>query len=307
MMPIKYRKDGINMSDLLTERTPPVIAAEINTIKQQTNKILLASAVEVGKRLKEAKALLPHGEWGKWLEESVSYSQRSANYMIQLFEEYGPKLLASQDMDVSSNSQSIANLTYTQALILLGLPVEERDEFIVENDAGSMSSRQLQQAVSVRNQELAGKEDEDLQKVCAEQKDKISKLSDERDLAKKEATDNLQAVWAEQGNVLKLQRKLDVLENENTAAKRIAEIEYESKLLKLNLSMSQADARFELIAKGLDDLFIAIKEMAAADPDACKLYITYANQLMSKAMNKLKRIEKTTMAVPKAPENPEKD
>ena len=296
------------MSDLLTERTPPVIAAEINTIKQQTNKILLASAVEVGKRLKEAKALLPHGEWGKWLEESVSYSQRSANYMIQLFEEYGPKLLASQDMNVSSNSQPVANLTYTQALVLLGLPEEERDEFIAENDAGSMSKQQLQQAVYVRNQELAGKEE--LQKVCADQKDKISKLSDERDRAKKEAADNLQAVWAEQGNVLNLQRKLNVLENENTAAKRIAEIEHESKLLKLNLSMTQADARFELIAKGFEELFIAIKEMAAADPDACKLYITHANQLMSKAMNKLKRIEKTTMAapkVPKAPENPEKN
>ncbi|WP_368293071.1 DUF3102 domain-containing protein [Dehalobacter sp. TBBPA1] len=295
------------MSDLLTERTPPVIAAEINTIKQQTNKILLASAVEVGKRLKEAKALLPHGEWGKWLEESVSYSQRTAEKLMQVFDEYGIKLLVSSEDDGSSNPPPVANLTYSQALILLGLPEEERDGFIAENDAGSMSSQQLQQAVYKRNQELAGKEDEDLQKVFAEQKDKISKLSDERDRAKKEATDNLQAVWAEQGNVLKLQRKLDVLEDENAAAKRIAEIEHESRVLKLNLSMTQADARFELIAKGLDDLFIAIKEMAAADPDACKLYITYANQLMSKTLNKLKRIEKTTMAVPKAPENPEKD
>jgi hypothetical protein len=286
------------MSDLLTERTPPVIAAEINTIKQQTNKILLTSAVEVGKRLKEAKALLPHGEWGKWLEESVSYSQRTAEKLIQVFDEYGIKLLVSSEDDGSSNPPPTANLTYTQALILLGLPEDQRDKFIAENDAGSMSSRQLQQAVSARNQELAGKED--LQKVCAEQKDKISKLLDERDQAKKEATDNLQAVWAEQGNVLKLQRKLDVLENENAAAKRITEIEQESRLLKLNLSMSQADARFELIAKGFEELFTAIKEMAAADPDACKLYITHANQLMSKAMNKLKRIEKTAIAVPKA-------
>ncbi|WP_415535805.1 hypothetical protein [Dehalobacter sp. 4CP] len=57
----------------------------------------------------------------------------------------------------------------------------------------------------------------------------------------------------------------------------------------------------------MEELFIAIKEMAAADPNACKLYISHANQLMSKAMNKLKRIEKTTMAAPKAPEDPEKN
>jgi len=43
------------------ERTPQVIAAEIIAIKNQTRKILLASAIEVGRRLAEAKALLPHG------------------------------------------------------------------------------------------------------------------------------------------------------------------------------------------------------------------------------------------------------
>ncbi|UWG95906.1 DUF3102 domain-containing protein [Dehalobacter sp. DCM] len=293
------------MSDLLTKRTPPVIAAEINTIKRQTSKILLTSSVEIGKRLKEAKALLPHGEWGKWLEESVSYSQRTAEKLMQVFDEYGAKLLVSSEDDNSSNSPSMANLTYTQALILLGLPEEERDEFIAENDTGNMSTQQLQQAVYRRNQELDG--EEDLQKVCAEQKDKIAKLSDERDRAKKEATDNLQAVWAEQGNVLKLQRKLDILANENAEAKHIAEIEHENNLLKLNLSMSQADARFELIAKGFDDLFIAIKEMAAADPDACRLYISHANQLLTKTMNKLKRIEKASQAAPKVQENAEND
>ncbi|EGW37931.1 hypothetical protein DOT_4197 [Desulfosporosinus sp. OT] len=33
----------------------------------------------------------------------------------------------------------MANLTYTQALILLGIPEEERDEFIVEHDVESMT------------------------------------------------------------------------------------------------------------------------------------------------------------------------
>ncbi len=47
----------------IIERTPLVIAAEINRIKQQTCKIMLTNAIEIGKRLKEAKALLPHGEW----------------------------------------------------------------------------------------------------------------------------------------------------------------------------------------------------------------------------------------------------
>ncbi|UWG97979.1 DUF3102 domain-containing protein [Dehalobacter sp. DCM] len=122
--------------------------------------------------------------------------------MMQIFDECEAKLQVSSEGQEISDSSPVTNLTYTntQALIILGLPEEERDEFIAENDAGNMSKQQLQQAVSMRNQDLA--DNDDLQKVCAEQKDKITKLSDERDRAKKEAIENLQAVWAEQGNVL---------------------------------------------------------------------------------------------------------
>ena len=59
------------MKDLVTDRTPFVIATEINTIRHQTRKILLAGALEIGRRLKEAKELLPYGEWGKWLENKA--------------------------------------------------------------------------------------------------------------------------------------------------------------------------------------------------------------------------------------------
>lgn len=50
------------MNEPSTERTPQGIAAEINRIKQQACKIMLINAIETGKRLKEAKDLLPHGE-----------------------------------------------------------------------------------------------------------------------------------------------------------------------------------------------------------------------------------------------------
>jgi len=45
---------------------------------------------------------------------------------MQLFEEYGTKLLASLDSDGNPNSSLVTNLTYTQALILLGIPEVER-------------------------------------------------------------------------------------------------------------------------------------------------------------------------------------
>jgi len=121
-------------------RTPLVIAAEINRIKQQTCKTMLTSAMEIGKRLKENKDLLPNGEWGKWLVESVSYSQRTANRLMQLFKEYGDKLFAASAGEGRSNSPAPANLTYYQALLLLGIPEDEREKFILEHD-GSGSQR----------------------------------------------------------------------------------------------------------------------------------------------------------------------
>lgn len=40
---------------IIAERTPPIIAAEINSIRIQTGKILLVSALEIGSRLRETK------------------------------------------------------------------------------------------------------------------------------------------------------------------------------------------------------------------------------------------------------------
>lgn len=111
--------------------------------------------MEIGRRLKEAKSLVKHGEWGKWLEESVSYSQSTADRLIKLYEEYGTSLPDNQGL---SNSAPVRNLTYTQALLLLGLPAEEREEFIVQNDVTGMTKQELQQALKDRDQAKQEKE-----------------------------------------------------------------------------------------------------------------------------------------------------
>ena len=79
------------MSELLQTSTRDIdmVTVEINTIKRQTQQILLTAAVEIGRRLVEAKSMVPHGEWGKYLEEKVEYSQSTAKNLMKLFEEYG--------------------------------------------------------------------------------------------------------------------------------------------------------------------------------------------------------------------------
>ena len=49
------------------------LATEINVIKEQTRAAVKNATLEIGKRLVEAKAVVPHGGWGYWLQQNVDY------------------------------------------------------------------------------------------------------------------------------------------------------------------------------------------------------------------------------------------
>lgn len=155
------------MNALTIERTPAIVATEINSIKEQTRNIVLCNSIEIGRRLVEAKAMLEHGEWGKWLKESVDYSPSTANNLMRIFEEYG----ANQQglFGASAKSQTLGNLTYSQAVALLGIPGEEREAFAEENDVENMSTRELKKVIkerdrAIKEKETAEKEQEKLRK-----------------------------------------------------------------------------------------------------------------------------------------------
>ncbi|ULO08917.1 DUF3102 domain-containing protein [Paenibacillus sp. 19GGS1-52] len=140
----------------LSMRTAEVIAIEINSIKDQTRKLILSGSIEIGRRLAEAKAMLQHGEWGNWLADSVDYSQSTATNLMKIFENYGADQLTL--FGDNANSEALANLSYTQAVALLGVPTEEREQFVVETGAAEMSTRELQAAVKERAQAIKEKE-----------------------------------------------------------------------------------------------------------------------------------------------------
>src|SRR5690554_982024 len=98
-------------------RSAVVIAAEINQIKDQTRKMVLFNAIEIGRRLVEAKQYVSHGEWGQWLQESVDFSQSTANNLMRIFEEYGSNQMAL--FGDNAKSEVLGNLSYTQAVALL--------------------------------------------------------------------------------------------------------------------------------------------------------------------------------------------
>lgn len=138
------------------ERTPEIVAAEIRQIADQTAKMLLDASVEIGKRLCEAKEMIPHGEWTVWLERNVPFKQSTANNLMNIYKQYGDP--QGELWGASAKSQAFGNLTYSQAVALLAVPEEEREEFVKENDAANMSTRELQEAIKARDDAVKSKE-----------------------------------------------------------------------------------------------------------------------------------------------------
>lgn len=126
-------------------RTPEIIAQEIRGYTG----MMLNIAIEIGRRMCEVKAMLPHGEFGKWIEENTGHSVSSANNFMRLFNEYADDQITL--FGAVSNSQTFGNLSYTKALALLALPAEERETFAEEHDVEHMSTRELREAIKERD------------------------------------------------------------------------------------------------------------------------------------------------------------
>lgn len=166
------------MNQVSTRESPPArsvetVTLEIRTLQHQAQQMLLSYAIEIGRRLVEVKALLPHGQWGDYIKEQVGYSQSTANNLMRVFEEYGAP---QQSMfGAGANSQALGNLSYTKALRLLAIPADEREAFAEEHHVEEMSTRQLEQAIKERDEARAAAEQAAAEQRAAEQaRDKMA-------------------------------------------------------------------------------------------------------------------------------------
>ena len=140
------------MSDIITVRDIEIITTEIKVIEQQVAKAAIYGCIEIGKRLVEAKEMVGHGGWGKYLEEKVRYSQQWATNLMNLYREYGS---AQESLFESfANSQSFGKIDVTKHILLLSVPSEDRAEFAEVNDAEHKTVRELQAAIRDRDANL---------------------------------------------------------------------------------------------------------------------------------------------------------
>ncbi len=196
------------------------LAAEINTIKKQTQKIMMEAAVEIGRRLVEAKGAVGHGSWGAWLERNVDYSERTAQNLIRIFQEYGE---GQQRLFGNENPQAFADLTYTQAVALLGIKnPDERAEFVENHDVANMTSRELADAIKERDEARAA----------------LDEAKEQLESAKAD-------VALEQQNNQDLQKNIDALEEALKEAQEASGGEPDEETKKRIEEMEQAKAALE--------------------------------------------------------------
>lgn len=167
------------------------ITTEICCIRERANQVVLESAIEIGRRLQEAKALLPHGEWGRWLKDRVRFSQSTAQNLMKVAEEWGGQQVSFYGK--TANSQTLGHLPYTKALKLLALPAEDRDEFVEEHDVAAMSTRELEKAIRERDEARKAEQEAREQAAEAARYAEAARLAEEQAAAQKK-----RAAFAEQ-------------------------------------------------------------------------------------------------------------
>lgn len=265
------------MNEIQKLRTPELIGSEIRSLTNQAKSVTLWFGIEIGRRLCEAKELVGHGNWLGYLESETEFSQSTANRFMTVFKEYGSA--QSSLFGAESNYPALNNLSISNALRLLAVPAEEREEFAETNDVEHMSSRELDKLL---------KEKQEAEKRAKTAEDALEEATEGSALAMAELEEKLAAAREkasdakERGDELKkrlaaAKEELEELKNRPVEvavevdteavekAKAETATEYTKKIEKLEASLAAAKEKSKKLADKADK---AAAELAAAEKKA---------------------------------------
>lgn len=260
---------------------------EIIFIKTQTEQLVLMNSIEIGRRLVEAKKLIKHGEWANWLKERVSFSQRTATNLMKIYEEYGKNGLA-------TNSETIAQLNYTQALALLAVPADSREDFAKENDVAKKTIKELKETIE-KVQADKDSSDKELASIKVEY-EKLKKENADKDSDIKSLSNRIENLRAEQKKATEsmdaeLEKRLadSIKDTEN----KMSALESEKAVLEKKIQEAESAHKEALRAannKANEDL----KKVQAAADEKLNKEIEKKNQEIARATKKFSdQLDKT--------------
>lgn len=274
-----------------------VIKTEINTLYQTALRSELSYAIQLGRKLTEAKQLVDHGEWGNWIKDNLPFSQDKATMMMKIYEAYGAN---QESLFGDVNSETFRNLGISQAFALLSVPENEREEFVKEHDVESMSVRELKKAIEERDAAVSAQKklEEDnkmlrdsnrdlnmkaqqvtnLQTEAAKAVDKAKKAESAREDAEKKLQDARAALADAKANpVISEEKRREIREE--------AHAEAQAEIAAAEAGKAAAEQRAEDLRK----------QLATASPDMTtfKIYFTQLQEDQNRLHGLLLRIRNT--------------
>ena len=219
-----------------------IVTAEIHTIRDNVARVIMDGVVQIGRRLEEAKQLVPQGEWLQYLDKELGYKPSTAQNYMRIAREFGDGQVG---LSGKTSSDFFGNLGYSQLLPLLGLPEEEREQLAEEHDLAGMSSREIQALVRERDEAKANADK--LESALADKTVEGQALQGKLDTAqadlakqKDKAKAQAEAAKANAETAAELQRRLDALEQQANTPRELTEEERAA--LRDEIAAEQAEA-----------------------------------------------------------------
>ena len=241
-------------NEVVAVRSIEIVTAEIHTIRDNVARVFMEGVVQIGRRLEEAKQLVPQGEWLGYLDKELGYKPSTAQNYMRIAREIGDGQIG---LSGKTPSDFFGNLGYSQLLPLLGLPEEEREQLAEEHDLAGMSSREIQALVKERDEAKANadKLETALADKMAEEQALQGELDNVRAVLTKQkdkAKAHAAAAKANAETAAELQRKLDALEQQANTPRELTEEERAA--LRDEIAAEQAKALQAAEARAADAL-----------------------------------------------------
>jgi DNA repair exonuclease SbcCD ATPase subunit len=245
------------MNDIQTQRTPDVIGAEIRGLTQQAKTMTVWFGIEIGRRLTEAKEMLEHGQWLAYLKEQTEFSRSSAGRLMTLYKKYGAAQTSL--FGAEANYPTLNNLSISNALRLLAVPEDEREEFAAEHDVEHMSARELDELIKQRDEaeQRAARAEEQVQQAAdgaAKADEQYQKAKQELHLLREKLGNAAAQKAAAEKELFELrERPVEVavevdekaVEEAVTAARAKNDAEWAEKMAKVKNELSEAGLKAE--------------------------------------------------------------
>jgi len=156
---------------------------------------------------------------------------------------------------------------------------------MTENDVTKMSTRELKQAVSERDQAL--KEKVELQDALTANQCAVTKITSERDEMRKQASGLQAAIQTKELTIKTLQDKLTAAKEGEASAGKIPVLEKDIKAARIKLSASKVGFLYNNIAQEFEELLKELTKLAPADPEAHEKYKSEVRGLIGKIGERL--------------------